>query len=182
MSRRAFDRAFAWQMSASQADAAARLLASAAAQLGPVDEVIGIERGGSWPAHAIAALIGVPVRTVRARHNTTDAMYAEATGNVWCTAPGIEPGSLHGLVLVVDDIYGTGATLRSVTRELTALALPGTGLRTATLCRNAGAPSRPDLTVWDGLREWVVFPWENSSEDHDTSARPLPAPERAHSA
>jgi hypoxanthine phosphoribosyltransferase len=182
VSGRAFDRAFAWQMNASQAAAAAKLLADAAAHTGPVDEVIGIERGGIWAARAIAALLGVPIRTVCARHNATDGMYAEATGTVSCTAPGIEPGGLHGGVLLVDDIYGTGATLRTVDRELRARAQPGTNLRTATLCRNAGTASRPDLTVWDSLREWVIFPWEPVPEDISVPMRPLPDPVQVHAA
>lgn len=157
---RAFNRAFAWQMTAPQAAAAASALARAAAGGGPVDAVIAIARGGTQPAQAIAAALGAPVRTVQARHNATDAMYSEATGRVWCDAA--EAGPVRGRVLVVDDICGTGATLAAVASALTQVAAPRTALVTATLCRNAGSPARPDLTVWDDLEEWVIFPWETS--------------------
>jgi hypothetical protein len=177
MTGRVFDHAFAWQMTGTQASAAARLLADATARLGPVDEVIAIARGGIRPAHAIAARIGVPVRAVPARHNAGDGLYAEATGNVACSGTG--PMCLSGRILVVDDICGTGATLRVVADELARHATPGTSLATATLCRNAGAPVRPDLTVWDDLREWVIFPWEPQPEASVT-VKTLPDPERAH--
>ena len=113
MTSRAFNRDFAWQMTASQATTAAAVLAGAAATGGPVDAVIAIARGGTEPARDIAAALAAPVRTVRARHNPTDAVYAVATGRVSCDVAGAGP--LRGRVLVVDDICGTGATLTAVT-------------------------------------------------------------------
>jgi hypothetical protein len=166
-------------MSASQAAGAAAVLAGAASRGGPVDAVIAVARGGTQPARDIAAALGVPARTVRARHNPTDAMYAQATGHVWCDAA--ETGPLRGRVLVVDDICGTGATLAAVTSALALAAEPGAELVTATLCRNAGSPCRPDLTVWDDLREWVIFPWEAGPPD-GLPARCLPDPGQAFTA
>jgi hypoxanthine phosphoribosyltransferase len=176
MTSRAFNHDFAWQMTISQAATAARILAGAAAEGGPVDVVIAIERGGTRPARDIAAALGAPVRPVQARHNPTDAMYAEATGRVSCDVAGAGP--LRGRVLVVDDICGTGATLATVTSALARFAAPGTALVTATLCRNAGSPGRPGLTVWDDLREWVIFPWEASPPD-GLPVRCLPDPGQA---
>jgi hypoxanthine phosphoribosyltransferase len=173
---RAFNREFAWQMTASQAAGAASVLAGAAARGGPVDAVVAVARGGTQPARDIAAALGVRVRTVRARHNPTDAMYAQATGRVWCDAA--EAGPVCGRVLIVDDICGTGATLTAVTSALARNAAPGAALVTATLCRNAGSPCRPDLTVWDDLREWVIFPWEAGPPD-GLPVRCLPDPGQA---
>ena len=78
----------------------------------------------------------------------------------------------------MDDICGTGATLAAVTSALARLAEPGAVLVTATLCRNAGSPCRPDLTVWDDLREWVIFPWEAGPPD-GLPVRRLPDPGQA---
>jgi uncharacterized protein len=182
MSERVFDRVCAWQMTPRQLTAATALLAAAAAErFGPVDQVIAVARGGLHPADAIAGLLGARLRVVQARHNPTSAPYTQATGNVTCTVTGVEPGSLDGSVLIVDDICGTGLTLQTVTSALTRLAGPSAQLRTATLCRNAGSPIRPGLTVWDDLREWVIFPWE-SPPPAGTAAAALPDPAQAHAA
>lgn len=176
MTARVFDHAFAWQMCAAQAGAAAVLLADEAdRRFGPLDQVIGIARGGVEPAAAIARRLGVPLLAVQARHNPTSDPYTQATGNVRCCLTGLETGAVHGQVLVVDDICGTGATLDTVTAALAEVAAPGTRLHTAALCRNAGAASRPAITVWDDLREWVIFPWEPSPSP-GIAARPLPDP------
>jgi hypoxanthine phosphoribosyltransferase len=182
MTGRVFDHAFAWQMNPRQAAAAASLLAAAAAgRFGPVDQVIAIERGGIEPARAIASQLGAPLGSVRARHNPTSDLYAQATGRVSCTVSGIAARTVSGCVLVVDDICGTGATLHTIGGVLSELAAPGARLHTATLCRNAGATCRPALTVWDDLREWVVFPWE-PRPPAGTTVRMLPDPEQAHAA
>jgi hypoxanthine phosphoribosyltransferase len=179
---RVFDRAFAWEMSAEQLALAASLLADAAARrFGPVDRVIAVERGGTEPARAIARRLGARLGAVRARHNPTSDLYTQATGEVTCAAAGIGARALGGCVLIVDDICGTGATLQAVTGVLSGLSLPGTRLATATLCRNAGAGTRPALTVWDDVREWVVFPWE-PRPPAGTALRPLPGPWQVHAA
>jgi hypoxanthine phosphoribosyltransferase len=182
MTGRVFDHAFAWQMTPRQLIDAASLLAGAAvSQFGPVDQVIAIERGGTEPARAIASQLSARLHTIRARHNPTSDLYEQATGQVSCTASGLTTAAVSGCVLIVDDICGTGATLRVVTSMLGELAGPGTRLHTVTLCRNAGASARPGLTVWDGLREWVVFPWE-PRPPAGTAMRTLPDPMQAHAA
>ncbi len=182
MTGRIFDHAFAWQMTPRQLTSAASLLADAAlSQFGPVDQVIAVERGGIEPARAIASHLGTRLCAIRARHNHTSDLYTQATGQVWCTAAGLPPAAVNGCVLIVDDICGTGATLRTVTSILRELAGPGTRPHTATLCRNAGASDKPQLTVWDNLREWVVFPWEPRPPG-GTTLRTLPDPRQARAA
>jgi uncharacterized protein len=181
MTSRIFEHAFAWQLTSWQAARAAAMLADAARLRGPVSEVIAVARGGVQPARDIAGALGVRLRRVEARHNPGDDLYAQATGHVRCAIPGLEAGTLRGCVLIVDDICGTGATLEAVTAALAPLAAPGTRLCTATLCRNAGAVSRPDLTVWDNLREWVIFPWETTAPA-DIPVRMLPVPAKVHAA
>jgi uncharacterized protein len=180
MTSRVFDHAFVWRMTSRQLTDAASLLAySAARRFGPIGTVIAIERGGVQPARAIASQLSACLLTIRAQHNPTSDLYVEATGRVTCTVSGIKPGAINGQALVVDDICGTGATLHAVTSILGELAGPDTRLHTATLCRNAGASSRPELTVWDDLREWVIFPWEPAPPAGIT-IRILPEPRQAH--
>jgi len=180
MTSRIFDRAFAWQMSQAQADAAAVLLADTAARLfGQPDQVVAIAGGGIAPGAAAAYRLGVPLLTIRAQHNPTSALYTQATGKVRCILDETVAGRLHGRVLVVDDICGTGATFGAVTTAVTQAAGSRIRLHTAALCRNAGAAARPAITIWDELREWVIFPWEPAPPP-GISTRPLPAPVRAH--
>ncbi len=154
---RIFDRSHLWVASETGvADATHLVAAAASARHGPIAEVIGIAEGGRTPAAAIAAHLDVPVRIVQARHNPTPAPYTQATGWVSCDVDGIPAGGLHGSVLLVDDICGTGATLAAVAG---ALATPGLRLISCVLCLNAGALITPDLWVWE-VRDWVVFPWE----------------------
>jgi hypoxanthine phosphoribosyltransferase len=172
MTIRVFDHTHLWRLSDSALDQAVTLLATAAAtDFGRFASVIGVAEGGRIPATRIAAQLGIPIAIVRARHNPTDATYTPASGNVWCDPDGLAPA---GQVLVVDDICGSGATLRTVVTALTERSAPGARLVTATLCRNAGAATTPDLWVWDDLRDWVVFPWETQPPTGPTADLPMP--------
>lgn len=157
-------------------EAAFTRLASAIAQDGPLSTVIGIAGGGRAPAEAVAAQLGVPVCHVVARHNTSDAIYTQATGAVTVSVPRGFPDSLGGRVLLADDICGTGATFAAVTAALTPRFASGTRIDTAALCRNVGSPLRPCWWAWD-VDDWVIFPWEAHP---GVAVRPLPVPERIH--
>jgi hypoxanthine phosphoribosyltransferase len=158
---------------------AAELLADAADRgHGPLARVIAIANGGLIPAAAIAAHLGIPVRVVIARHNLTAAPYTPATGQVGYCTIGVSAADLTGKILLVDDIYGTGATVTTVHAALAALAPAPLRAVTATLCVNAGAQTRPDLWIWDGLRDWVHFFWEDPP-DTPLPHRDLPAPQKA---
>jgi hypoxanthine phosphoribosyltransferase len=126
----------------------------------PPDVVIGVARGGTRLAHALAAHLRRPHVMVRASHNPGDAVRQQATGlvNLDVTAATNLDHKLR--VLLCDDISGTGATLAAVSAALDALIFPGQ-IQTVTLCRNEGATDHPDLWLWD-VRDWVVFPWEPS--------------------
>ncbi|MGH3711318.1 MAG: phosphoribosyltransferase [Pseudonocardiaceae bacterium] len=173
---RAFDHARLWVASEVGICEAARLLACAAeAGFGPIGEVIGIAEGGRTPAALIAAHLDVPIRIVHARHNPTEALYTQATGEVACDIGSIAAGSMRGRVLLVDDICGTGATLCTVAD---ALATADLRLISCVLCLNAGAHMIPDLWVWE-VRDWVVFPWE-AVPDTPLLRVDLPMPTEVH--
>lgn len=177
-STRVFERKGMWSMNPVDFRSACQHLAEAAlARYERIDTVIGIARGGCPPAFALAARTGASKVVVEARHNHDDSTYALASGTVE-----VDPSPLRSLAaksgpfLIVDDICGTGLTLRAVTAHLRAIAADGASIATATLCRNAGAPrGLPNLYVWD-VADWVIFPWEASPPGCRPS--PLPPPSR----
>ncbi|MGI5213820.1 phosphoribosyltransferase [Plantactinospora sp. CA-290183] len=153
-------------------DTAAELIVEAEEPYRP-QLVVGIERGGRELAALVAELMAVPPGFVRARHNDSDEVEVQATGQVHVDIETIERLPQADRILVVDDICGSGATLRAVTAAITGLRAPS-AIRTAVLCRNAGADFAPDCWVWD-VCDWVHFPWER---DAGRPTEPLPVPER----
>ncbi len=174
-SSRLFDHHHVWRLTDGTLAPAAALLADAARlTYGAFSAVIGIANGGRIPAACIAALLEAPLYDVRARHNLTDAVYTQATGQVGVDLASLPDGNrLHGQVLLIDDICGSGATLRTVHAALTATDAD-IHLVTATLCRNEGADFTPDLWLWN-VRDWVTFPWETPHPYLTTDDLPLPA-------
>jgi uncharacterized protein len=162
--QRTFSRRRVLQVTPTAYDEGVRLLAGAiAARLGPVSAVVGVANGGVTPARGVGGLLGVPVYQVSARHNPTDALYTQATGEVACDvgplADALAGGELAGQVLLVDDIYGSGATVEALRPALAPYLAPATLVRAVVLCRNASAAADPDLWLWT-VDDWVRFPWE----------------------
>ncbi|MGH3625303.1 MAG: phosphoribosyltransferase [Sciscionella sp.] len=179
--RRDFDRHHIWRVTPTALRDATTLLAGAILRdHHSVEDVIGIAHGGTVPARLIAAPLRARVRTVHARHNTSDAAYQHATGQVQVDLDPLTRSlgrkRLSGRVLLIDDICGSGATLRRLLPELAPLIAPGTQVLTAALCLNTGATTLPDYSVWT-VSDWVVFPWEPPPADHGTE--PLPTPTQA---
>jgi len=175
---RVFDHRRVWELTESVFLFGASVLAHAAMDRpGRVDAVIGIADGGVPLATEIAGKLGVERFQVRARHNTSDAPYQPATGQVMCDftdlADQLDGRRLGGVVLVVDDICGSGATFRAVTSGLASYLQPAAVVVTAALCRNTGASQPPHVWLWD-VSDWVVFPWEQRAAGVLTT--PLPAP------
>jgi hypothetical protein len=144
---------------------------------GRVDHVIGIAEGGTAPAHLIASTLSVRARSVRARHNIGSAAYQQATGTVHLDfgslTRALDGQRLKGRVLLVDDICGSGVTLRRVGQDLAPLLSSSAHVVTATLCLNTGATTLPDYSVWT-VSDWVVFPWEKAPPGSETEALPVP--------
>lgn len=171
--QRVFSGTAAYQLTWSQCTAAARLLAESTLGSTPeVTLVIGIANGGVRPAIVMSNLLRVPLHTVMARHNKSNAEWVQATGNVTCELAADLPRVLTGRILLVDDIAGSGATFAAVTEALADRLTLGAVLETVALCRNIGAAVSPDRWVWD-VDAWVRFPWEDSA---DGRTRPLPTP------
>lgn len=128
-----------------------------------ITAVIGVANGGLAPAQELGALLTVPVYRVDARHNSTDALYTQASGHVTYDvrrlASALAGQRLAGRILLVDDICGTGATFHVLCPALDSYLASCATVHTVVLCRNAGAVHEPDLWLWT-VDDWVRFPWE----------------------
>ncbi len=119
---------------------------------GSIDAVIGILRGGYFPAHLVADALGVEVFVVRFKSYSG----TEKRGMPKVVLPLI--GDVSGMrVLVVDDVCDTGDTLKAA-KELLRLYSPKE-VKTATLFLKPRCEERPDFWV-EETEEWVAFPWD----------------------
>ncbi|QDY75345.1 phosphoribosyltransferase [Streptomyces qinzhouensis] len=171
---RVFEGKRIWRMSQDAFRAAAALIAANERPFAP-ELVVGLARGGVPLAREAARILNVPAVEVSARHNVSDLIGIQSTGEVEVDEERLLAAVAGARrVLVADDICGTGATLRVVT---TLLAAAGVEARTAVLCRNEGAAGFPlDVWVWP-VADWTCFPWEAPPPDGSTL---LPHPQRVH--
>lgn len=149
-------------------DITGRLARAAAADAVP-GAVVGILRGGMIPAVSIAHVLGVrQVCALDVTCTTSDTVNAAKTARPVIRNPQ-SLGDLSGLdVLLVDDIAGTGQTMRAA-RDLVAAA-GASRVRTAACTvntlnwqrRHAGEdPAAAFTYIGTRCQGWVTFPWEN---------------------
>jgi uncharacterized protein len=169
MMPRLFESSTVFCLDTAEFRAGVHLLAEDLAASAP-DMVIGIARGGVALAVSLATHLCRPVLTVSARHNSDDGIRQHASGTVHVDLTAIRHVDPGLRLLVCDDIYGTGATIHTVSTALVDAVVPRS-IRTVTLCRNDGATDFPDLWLWN-VRDWVVFPWEQRPST--TAMHPLP--------
>ncbi|MGH3869132.1 MAG: phosphoribosyltransferase family protein [Pseudonocardiaceae bacterium] len=171
VAKRVFQGRRTWRLSEDALAGAVRLIAGPERRFRP-DVVIGLARGGLLPARAIAAELGVRFAEVAARHNASDAIGVQATGEVTLDEQQLaEAVGAAQTVLLVDDICGSGATLSAVTAALEQAAVPA--VRTAVLCRNGGATFPVDAWVYD-VDDWVRFFWEDTADGANDTLLPIP--------
>ncbi|RKS07039.1 hypothetical protein DFP74_2691 [Nocardiopsis sp. Huas11] len=162
-----------WTLDYPTAVAAARLLAQSSAAA-DAEVVVAVARGGLWPAAVIAARLRLPMVSVTASHNTGEGVRLHATHDASVSCP-VDLMPITGAhALIVDDIYGTGATLRAVRDAVPHL----NSAPAVALCRNTGADGAPQAWVWD-VADWVCFPWEDPPPATATT-RPLSTPDTLH--
>jgi hypoxanthine phosphoribosyltransferase len=150
---------------AALANLAARMAEDARAER-PPEVVIGVLRNGMIPAVMICHQLGIrDLRGLHVTHTLTDGVNAikSSRPEEHNTA---SLGDLAGKdVLIVDDIAGSGDTLRSVV-ALVQAAGPAT-VRTAVCVinranwRNPTDPRQVVTYVGTFADRWVVFPWES---------------------
>lgn len=173
LSRRRFSDDCLWTLDYPTTVVAARLLTRSSA-VANAQIVVAVARGGLWPAAVIAAHLRLPMVSVFARHNTGEDVRLQATQQASVSCP-IDLGPLAGAhTLIVDDIYGTGTTLRTVRDAIPPLR----SSPAITLCRNTGADGAPQAWVWD-VADWVCFPWEKPPPP-TVRSHPLSVPDTLH--
>jgi hypoxanthine phosphoribosyltransferase len=140
-------------------------LAQRAGTDGAPDVVVGVARGGLVPAVLLCHTLGVrDLRAVDVTHTTSDDI--DATKSTEPRSSNIASlGDLGGAnVLIVDDIAGTGLTLREVTRL--AYSRGAARVRTAVCVLNRAnwpGPCDPHQVITyigTTVDRWVIFPWE----------------------
>ena len=121
---------------------------------GKVDVIIGILRGGYFPAHMIAERLGLEIYVIRYK----SYVKTKKVGKPVLTLPLV--GNINGKrVLLVDDICDTGDTLKAA-KDLLKQYNPSEVL-VATLFIKPSCEERPEFWMEES-DEWVEFPWERT--------------------
>jgi uncharacterized protein len=132
---------------------------------GVPDVVVGVARNGLIPAVVICHALGVrDLRSVHVTRTIADGVDADKTPEAVCRNAA-SLGDLAGAdVLVVDDIAGSGATLRDVAGLVRAGA--AATVRTAACVVNRANwrdhrdPDQVVTYIGVAVDRWVIFPWE----------------------
>ncbi|NPA84557.1 MAG: phosphoribosyltransferase [Crenarchaeota archaeon] len=119
---------------------------------GKAEVVVGVLRGGYFPAHLIADALGLEVLVVRVR--SYSGVGKRGKGKVVLPLIGDVEGKR---VVAVDDVCDSGSTLKLV-KELISLYSPKEVL-TATLYVKPTCSERPDAWARE-TDKWIVFPWD----------------------
>lgn len=131
--------------------------------------IIGLQRGGLIPAVRLSHLLGVrQFLSLPVSRTTSDAIFAhKITPSVMQMQPGlIQQYITNKDILIVDDIAGTGQSVKEVLRLLTSFG--PTRIRSA-ICvinrdnwdpHNAHQPTEMLTYIGKEIHGWAVFPWE----------------------
>ncbi len=138
------------------------------------DCIVGISRGGLVPAVALSNVLGISAfHAIAMERNVGAGQYLnkQPPRVLW-------HGNLTAVrgrcVLVVDDVAGSGETLRSVCEQ--ALLAEAASVRTAVIVRMQRGTSASDFVAVE-LDDWVVFPWEDSELPQGARTRQVIMPE-----
>ena len=149
------------------------------------DYIVGITRGGLWPAVMISHYTGIKMHTLDVR--LRDTLGTPPESNCWMAEDALgynDPPKtgitgarwdigLRDKILIVDDINDTGATFNWIKQDWQNSCLPsedtwntvwGNNVRFASLMDNAGSDFKVDYTSIEIDKEqnpeWIVFPYE----------------------
>lgn len=148
------------------------------------DYVVGITRGGLLPATLISQWYGCDMHTLKVSLRNGNADNCES--NCWmaehafgCDLDGNADPYFRKRILIVDDINDTGATLNWIQQDWQGLCRPNDtawpaiwnkNVRVACLFSKAWSQNKLEVNyaaeeiTEDNDPGWVVFPWEQWSE------------------
>ena len=139
-----------------------------------VDCLLGVSRGGLVPAVSLSNVLGISAfHVIAVGRNVGDGQYLEKQPPqmLW-------HGNLAAVrgkkVLVVDDVAGSGETLRYVREQ--AILADAASVRTAVIVRMHQGTSAADFVAVE-LDDWVVFPWEDRGLPEGTRTSHVIMPE-----
>jgi uncharacterized protein len=169
---RTFEKRKIWKLERPAFRSAMALMTELLHQQRTFDCVLAVLRGGHEPGQVLGDHLGIPVFTIRVRHNASNEIWSSCLAEVKIDWSDLQGVSMRSALLVVDDICGSGHTLAALQRGLVSRFEPRR-LSTAVLCLNEGSTFTPDYWIWT-VSDWVIFPWENAPSDLETTPLPVP--------
>ncbi len=116
------------------------------------DLIVGVARGGLIPAVRLSHLMGDKMlRIIHVKYYKGVDLRKKKPELL------ADVGSLHGKVLLVDDVADTGATLRFLVKHIRDRGAKQ--VKVATIAWKPRSHFKPDFYVYE-TNKWIVFPWE----------------------
>ncbi len=116
------------------------------------DVIVGVARGGLFPAVRLSHLMGdKTLRIIHVKYYKGVALRRKKPELL------ADVGRLKGKVLVVDDVADTGTTLEFVAKHIKRKGAKD--VRVATIAMKPHSTFKPDFFVFE-TDKWIVFPWE----------------------
>ena len=145
------------------------------------DYVVGLTRGGLYPAVLLSHWLDVPCETLKVslrNGNQTESacwMAEDAFGYAYSNDSDTDPSEIANRknILIVDDINDSGETIQWIKQDWQSVCMPSSeawneiwheNVRFAVLVNNTASPSRVDYFATEINKyehnTWIVFPWE----------------------
>lgn len=129
------------------------------------DSIIGLLRGGVVPARIFADYFGIVLDFFALDVKLYDKIGVRKEEPV--IRYSFKEDDLNGKVLVIDDIYDSGTTMKAVLEHL-----KGKDITTATLFWKETANTKPDYYAEISKKnEWVVFEWEKREFEREKNEK-----------
>ena len=143
------------------------------------DYVVGVVRGGCFPAGMYSHYAGVPMYTLKAQlaHGAGENTQDDTESNAWMAEDAFEGKN----ILILEDINDSGSTFNWIKNDWRQGSMPtsskwqndmifGSNVRTACLIENSASEFDCDYVGMSINKvdnpQWIVFPWEEWWNQH----------------